>query len=127
MTPSAYASWYKAASGPPTTSGAGGASAAAVLAAFKSNGCTACHTFAAIPGAVGKVGPDLSLANLKASATANHETLTGVHPPGNRRSVQVHPAGLQARRHAAEFWHIDPGCTALSARAVSRVARKVRS
>jgi cytochrome c oxidase subunit 2 len=46
-----YTSWYK---------GSASASATASPAAlFKTDGCTACHTFTAIPGANGKIGPDL--------------------------------------------------------------------
>ena len=58
MSANDYAAWYKGA----------GASAATVSpqAIFKSKGCVACHTFSAIPGAVGKVGPNLD--NLKRDA-----------------------------------------------------------
>jgi cytochrome c oxidase subunit II len=52
MSTADYNTWYKGASAP---SGA----AASPAAIFKNNGCSACHTFSAIPGAVGKVGPDL--------------------------------------------------------------------
>ena len=41
---------------------------------FTSSGCGACHTFKAIPGAAGKVGP--SLDKLKAAAAGAHEDLT---------------------------------------------------
>jgi cytochrome c oxidase subunit II len=63
LTGAGYEKWYK------------GSSAAAAksdpVAVFKKNGCSACHTFKAIPGAVGKVGPDLD--NLKeAAAKAGH-------------------------------------------------------
>jgi cytochrome c oxidase subunit 2 len=97
MTPASYAAWYKGASAPPAGSGAAGGSAAAIKV-FTTSGCSACHTFSAIPGATGKVGPPLTLANLKASATANHESLTAfIHqaitdpykylPPGYKAGV----------------------------------------
>ena len=47
--------------------------AAAGKAVFLSSGCGACHTFKAIPGAVGKVGP--SLDGLKAAAARAHQDL----------------------------------------------------
>lgn len=76
MTQADYAHWYKQASAPPPSpsSSSGAAGAAAAISTFKSSGCAACHTFSAIPGAVGKVGP--SLDDLSASAAANHESLT---------------------------------------------------
>jgi cytochrome c oxidase subunit 2 len=69
MTPEDYDSWYKASSAPapaPGGNGGGGGAAAGAQATFKTSGCIACHTFSAIPGANGKVGP--SLDNLKESA-----------------------------------------------------------
>lgn len=55
-----YDRWYT------TAGGAGGGATSSPAAVFKKSGCVACHTFAAIPGAVGKVGPDLD--KLKAEA-----------------------------------------------------------
>jgi cytochrome c551/c552 len=69
MTAADYTRWYKGSTAP--TGGAGGAAAA--MHTFNSNGCAACHTLSAIPGAVGKVGP--SLDNLKAQAAASHLSL----------------------------------------------------
>jgi cytochrome c oxidase subunit II len=71
QTPAAYAAWYKTATVPAPAGAAGGNGAAAT---FTSSGCGACHTFKAIPAAVGKVGP--SLDNLKAEAARAHEDLT---------------------------------------------------
>jgi cytochrome c oxidase subunit 2 len=93
MSDANYASWYKGAA-PPPVSAAGGAKAA--IQTFTSNGCIACHTFSAIPGANGKVGPNLD--NLSVSAAANHEPLaTFIHqaivspykyiPPGFKAGV----------------------------------------
>lgn len=62
MSQADWATWYKGTSAP---SGGGGDP----VATFNSSGCAACHTFKAIPGAVGKVGPsldDLSVAAKKA-------------------------------------------------------------
>jgi len=52
MSAADYAKWYK---------GAGAATGGGdpAVATFNSSGCVACHTFSAIPGAVGKVGPSL--------------------------------------------------------------------
>jgi cytochrome c oxidase subunit 2 len=70
MSTSAYDAWYKGTSAPTT----GTATAADAIKQFTTSGCIACHTFSAIPGAVGKVGP--SLDHLSASAAANHLSLT---------------------------------------------------
>jgi cytochrome c oxidase subunit 2 len=51
-----FDSWLK--SGSSAGGGAGGTTADAA-AIFKSSGCGACHTFSAVSGANGKVGPDL--------------------------------------------------------------------
>ena len=59
MSGTAYDDWYKNSSKPPPSSGGGGGGADPAVAVFKSSGCAACHTFKAIPGANGKVGPDL--------------------------------------------------------------------
>ena len=58
MSGTAYDDWYKSSGKPPPSSGGGGGADPAV-AVFTSSGCAACHTFKAIPGANGKVGPDL--------------------------------------------------------------------
>jgi cytochrome c oxidase subunit II len=58
MKPVAYNKWYGGA--------ASSAATASPAALFKSNGCSACHTFTAIPGAKGTVGPNLD--NLKSYA-----------------------------------------------------------
>ena len=70
MSAADYAAWYKGAGAvtPPATGGG------AAAATFTSSGCSACHTFKAIPGAVGVVGP--SLDQLKAAAAGAHEGLT---------------------------------------------------
>jgi cytochrome c oxidase subunit 2 len=52
MTTAAYTKWYGG-----TNTAASTATSPAAL--FKTNGCSACHTFTAIPGATGKIGPDL--------------------------------------------------------------------
>jgi cytochrome c oxidase subunit 2 len=72
MTKAAYATWY---AGSPQTapSPTGGAGASGGAAIFTSSGCAACHTFSAIPDAVGKVGP--SLDNLSESAKAAGQPL----------------------------------------------------
>ncbi len=69
MSPAGYASWYKGAGTASASVGGSGTPAAT----FTSSGCIACHTFLAIPGAVGKVGPDLD--NLKAAAARAHVPL----------------------------------------------------
>jgi cytochrome c oxidase subunit 2 len=76
MTPAAYDKWYRSGGGEGGAKGGGaqgggaqggqGGSAAAAVATFTKNGCVACHTFSAIPGATGKVGPDLD--HLKSAA-----------------------------------------------------------
>jgi cytochrome c551/c552 len=70
MSAADYAAWYGSAgsTAPPAAGGSGAA------ATFTSSGCSACHTFKAIPGAVGVVGP--SLDKLKAAAATAHEDLT---------------------------------------------------
>jgi cytochrome c oxidase subunit II len=66
-----YAKWYRSTGvAPPPAAGAG----AAAAATFIGSGCGACHTFKAIPEAVGKVGPPLD--QLKAEAARAHEDLT---------------------------------------------------
>jgi cytochrome c oxidase subunit II len=74
QTPTQYASWYKTLA-PPTapSGGSGGGSTSTALATFTSGGCSACHTFKAIPSAKGTVGP--SLDNLKEAAAAAKEPL----------------------------------------------------
>jgi cytochrome c oxidase subunit 2 len=52
MSTADYTKWYKG--GGAATEGGDPA-----VATFNSNGCGACHTFSAIPGATGKVGPSL--------------------------------------------------------------------
>ena len=69
MSAADYATWYKG-NGAVAPPAAGGGTAAAT---FIPSGCGACHTFKAIPGAVGKVGP--SLDQLKAEAARAHEAL----------------------------------------------------
>ena len=67
MSASDYTKWYGG-------KGAAAAPASGTAAAtFTQNGCSACHTFKAIPAAVGKVGPDLD--KLKASAARAHVPL----------------------------------------------------
>jgi cytochrome c oxidase subunit 2 len=96
MSDAAYSSWYKTASAPPPAAAGAGGSASVAIAAFHSNGCVACHTFSAIPGATGTIGPNLD--NLSKSAAANHESLTAfIHqaitdpykyiPPGYKSGV----------------------------------------
>jgi len=69
MSAADYATWYGSAGSTPPPAAAGGGAAAT----FTSSGCSACHTFKAIPGAAGVVGP--SLDKLKAAAAAAHEDL----------------------------------------------------
>jgi cytochrome c551/c552 len=64
MTQAAWSDWYR---GSPQTAplpGGGGRTVGSVI--FTQNGCSACHTFRAVPSAVGKVGPDLD--NVKDTA-----------------------------------------------------------
>jgi len=49
-----YTKWYTSTSTP-----ASGSTTASPAAIFKTAGCTACHTFTAIPGATGTIGPNL--------------------------------------------------------------------
>jgi cytochrome c oxidase subunit 2 len=76
MPPAAYSAWYKSnTTAAPSLSTSGGViSTAAATQIFTTNGCIACHTFSAIPGATGKVGPALN--SLKAVAASLHEPLT---------------------------------------------------
>jgi cytochrome c oxidase subunit II len=67
MDATAYNHWYASTVSAPTPPTTGGGTAIAT-AVFKNNGCSACHTFRAIPGATGTVGP--SLDDLSASAKA---------------------------------------------------------
>jgi cytochrome c oxidase subunit II len=69
MSTSDYAKWYGSGGAAPAPAAGGGTAAAT----FSASGCGACHTFKAIPGAVGKVGP--SLDGLKAAAARAHEAL----------------------------------------------------
>jgi cytochrome c oxidase subunit 2 len=64
MTTADYNKWYKTSGG--EAAAANGGAQGDPVAVFKKNGCAACHTFKAIPGAVGKIGPDLD--NLKEAA-----------------------------------------------------------
>lgn len=73
MSPADYAAWYKGEGGTPAPAAAGGTSGSAVDT-FTTSGCGACHTFKAIPSAVGKVGPPLD--NLKAAAEKAGEDLS---------------------------------------------------
>ncbi len=69
----AYNTWYAStlsAPKPPPATGGGAAIAASI---FKNNGCSACHTFKAIPGATGTLGP--SLDDLSVSAKAAGQAL----------------------------------------------------
>jgi cytochrome c oxidase subunit 2 len=70
MSAADYATWYRGAGTTPPAAAGGGAAPAT----FISSGCGACHTFKAIPGAAGVVGP--SLDKLKAAAARAHEDLT---------------------------------------------------
>ncbi len=72
MKAGAYNSWYASTLSAPTPPTTGGGTAIAT-AVFKNNGCSACHTFKAIPGATGTVGP--SLDDLSASAKAAGQPL----------------------------------------------------
>jgi cytochrome c oxidase subunit 2 len=85
LTQAAYGSWYSSENSQGASggagAGAGGASGGAAggvtaspAALFTKNGCSACHSFKAVPGAVGKVGP--SLDELKASAQKAGQPLT---------------------------------------------------
>jgi cytochrome c oxidase subunit 2 len=74
MSAADYEAWYKGSGAPPATTPGGGGTASAAAATFTQNGCAACHTFAAIPGATGKVGP--SLDKLKEAAAKANEDLS---------------------------------------------------
>jgi cytochrome c oxidase subunit 2 len=69
MSAADYAKWYGSGGAAPAPAAGGGTAAAT----FTASGCGACHTFKAIPGAVGKVGP--SLDSLKAEAARAHQDL----------------------------------------------------
>ena len=71
MSAADYDAWLAKESAPAPAGGGGGAADAA--ATFNNNGCGGCHTFSAIPGASGKVGPDLD--QLKAQATTAGQPL----------------------------------------------------
>jgi cytochrome c oxidase subunit II len=77
MSEANWAKWYKggtaATGGGAAGGGAGAGGADPAVATFNTSGCVACHTFTAIPGAVGKVGP--SLDTLSESAKAAGEPL----------------------------------------------------
>jgi len=98
MSDADYASWYKGAS-PAPPSASGGATAA--VQTFTSNGCIACHTFSAIPGANGKVGPSLN--DLSVSATANHESLTAFIHQAITDPYKYIPPGFKAGVMPAAF------------------------
>ena len=71
MTQAAWTKWYRGSPRPRPQPGGGGGTAGSVL--FTQNGCGACHTFKAVPGATGKVGPDLD--NVKGSAAKAGQSL----------------------------------------------------
>ena len=61
-----WAKWYRATSPPPAAGAtpapgapSGAAAAAAASKTFTTSGCSACHTFKAIPAATGTIGPSL--------------------------------------------------------------------
>jgi cytochrome c oxidase subunit II len=62
--------WLAGTTTPPQPGGGGGTAASVI---FTKNGCGACHTFKPVPGATGKVGPDLD--NLSESAKAAGQDL----------------------------------------------------
>ena len=70
MTEAAFKKWYAGSAQAPSPGGGGGTAGAVI---FTKNGCGACHTFKPIPGATGKVGPDLD--NLSVSAKAAGQSL----------------------------------------------------
>jgi cytochrome c oxidase subunit II len=70
MNEAAFKTWY-AGSAQQSELGGGGGTLGAVI--FTKNGCGACHTFKPIPGATGKVGPDLD--NLSVAAKAAGQPL----------------------------------------------------
>jgi cytochrome c oxidase subunit 2 len=71
MTQAAWQTWYRGSTQPAPLPGGGGGTGGSVL--FTQNGCGACHTFKAVPGAAGKVGPDLD--NIKATAAKAGQSL----------------------------------------------------
>ena len=96
MTDAAYTTWYKGAGAPAVS---GGASAA--VQTFTTSGCAACHTFSAIKGANGKVGPNLD--NLKAVAASLHEPLTTFIHTAIVSPYKHIPAGYSAGVMPATF------------------------
>jgi cytochrome c oxidase subunit 2 len=103
MTPAAYDAWYKANGAAPASSAPAGSAAAsaAAIKTFTNSGCAACHTFSAIPGAVGKIGP--SLDDLSAAATANHESLTAFINQAITDPYKYIPPGYKAGVMPAAF------------------------
>jgi len=57
--------WLAGTKTPPQPGGGGGTAASVI---FTKNGCGACHTFKPVPGATGKVGPDLDQLSESAKA-----------------------------------------------------------
>jgi cytochrome c oxidase subunit II len=70
MSKTGFDAWYAGSATPSQPAGGAGTAGALI---FTKNGCGACHTFKPVPGATGKVGPDLD--NLSVSAKAAGEAL----------------------------------------------------
>ncbi len=106
MAQGAYNSWYAStlsAPTPPPGASAGGGTAIAT-AVFKNNGCSACHTFKAIPGATGTLGP--SLDDLSTSAKAAGQAL----PDFIKQSI-VDPNAVIAKGYQPNVMPQDFGTT----------------
>jgi cytochrome c oxidase subunit 2 len=104
MTQAAYQAWYTH-----STAALSGGGPAAALQAFKANGCAACHTFAAVPGANGKVGP--SLDDLKSQAAASHLSIEAYVKRAIITPYAHLPAGYKAGVMPATFGTTLPKAT----------------
>jgi cytochrome c oxidase subunit 2 len=65
MSASAFRTWYVGTAQRPQPGGGSGTAGGVI---FTKNGCGACHTLTAVPGATGKVGPDLDTLSPSAKA-----------------------------------------------------------
>jgi cytochrome c oxidase subunit 2 len=65
MSASAFRTWYAGTAQRPQPGGGSGTAGGVI---FTKNGCGACHTLTAVPGATGKVGPDLDTLSPSAKA-----------------------------------------------------------